>query len=305
VSKQRSALICGAGGFIGRQCASAFQQAGWRVFGAGRSRHPQQDHAFPYFPGDLGERDYVARTMSESQPDRVIFAAGPSSVRGSFADPCSDFAQQTLPMMRVLDGARGLPKRPGVLLVSSAAVYGNPACTPVCESDAAAPISPYGFHKLQQELLLKEYASLYGVPTCSARVFSTYGAGLRHLAVWDIAQRALKGDFTLQGTGAESRDYLHVSDVALAMERICRDAPFEGECINVASGREIDIEQLASLIYRTLALSERPSFTGSGEPGKPLRWRANVDRLHALGFSPRTALEQGLRDTLQWIRTDA
>jgi UDP-glucose 4-epimerase len=305
VSEQRSALICGAGGFIGRHCVSAFQQAGWQVFGAGRAHPAQREYAFPYFPGDLSDCEYVGRTMRDTRPDRVIFAAGPSSVRESFTDPCGDFAQQTLPLIQVLDGARSSAKRPGVLLISSAAIYGNPSSLPVSESDATAPISPYGFHKLQQELLLKEYATLFGVPTCSARVFSTYGAGLRQLAVWDIAQRALQGDFTLQGTGAESRDYLHVSDVALAIEQICRDAPFEGESINVASGQETDIERLATLIYQALGLNQRPLFTGSREPGKPLRWRANVDRLQALDCRPRKTLEQGLHETLDWIRANA
>jgi UDP-glucose 4-epimerase len=190
---------------------------------------------------------------------------------------------------------------PAVLLVSSAAVYGNPAAIPVGEDAPLAPISPYGFHKIQQELLLDEYRKVFGVRTCKARVFSTYGPGLRHLAVWDIAQRALRGDFSLHGSGQESRDYLHVHDVGRGLAHLCRHAPFEGEAINIASGQETPIGDLARMIYAGLGVQGEPRFQGDELSGSPLRWRADVSRLHALGFAAEFAAEDGLRETMKWI----
>lgn len=285
---------------------ATFRLAGWQAVGAGRgmrASHSGTDDS-RYFQGDLCSRIFVERVLNEIRPQRVLFLAGPSSVQASFANPVDDFSAQTIPLIQVLDGIRKMADPPGVLLVSSAAVYGNPVALPLAEDSPSLPISPYGFHKLQQEALLDEYRALYGLATCKARVFSTYGVGLRQLAVWDIAARALKGDFSLHGSGVESRDYLHVSDVAAAFETICRIAPFSGEVLNVASGLEVTIGHLASLIYGAIGVESNPRFEGAIEVGKPARWRADVGRLAALGFVPKVDLADGVEDTVKWIRNN-
>lgn len=302
------ALICGAAGFIGSHAAAMFRLQGWRVVGAGRSsqgltRNGPHDEVFS--AGDFNDPVYVNTLMNDAKPSRVVFVAGPANVQQSFIDPVLDFHNQMLPLINVLDAARKLPKPPGVLLVSSAAVYGNPEAVPVAESMQLSPISPYGFHKLQQEMLLDEYSRIFGLPTCKARVFSTYGTGLRHLAVWDITQRALKAEYVLQGSGEESRDYLHVSDLARAFETICKSSAFEGEAINVASGVELEISKLAALIYRELGFSEIPNFAGSELSGSPRRWQADTRKLAALGFLPQMPIEQGISETVNWIRNNA
>lgn len=298
-------LICGSDGFIGRHAVSAFRTAGWKVFGAGRGGSSHQVSGPSDFRGDFRDEDFVGDVLERTRPARIVFAAGPSSVEASFANPVADFANQVLPLMQVLDSARRMKTPVGVLLVSSAAVYGNPMAIPVGEDAATMPISPYGYHKLLQESLLDQVAALYGLPTCKARLFSTYGPGLRHLAVWDITRRALKRDFTMEGSTGASRDYLHVTDVARALERICSAAPFGGESINVASGVETTIEQVATLIYEALDTPGRPDYTGPKGQGKPLRWCADVGRLRSLGVAPGISLKEGLRQTIDWIKDNA
>ena len=292
----RVTLVCGAGGFIGGTCLPVFDDAGWKVAASGRGMlgESRRDRpGIPFYRGDFSDATFASRMLSEVKPDRVVFLAAPASVGQSFIDPVADFRDQTSPFIQFLECARLTPNPPGVLLVSSAAIYGNPRSIPVPERAAPDPISPYGFHKLQQELLLDEYAKLYGMSTCKARVFSTYGPGLRHLAVWDIARRAI------------GRDYLHVSDVARALESICRHAPFQGESINVASGVEQTIEHVADLIYEAVGAKATPMFEGSQVKGNPVRWRADVQRLAALGFSPRVPFASGIADTVAWISANA
>jgi UDP-glucose 4-epimerase len=231
----------------------------------------------------------------------VVFVAGPSDVQRSVSDPVRDFSDQMLPLIQLLWAVSQIPSPPGVLLVSSAAIYGNTAKLPVDENEAPNPISPYGFHKLGQESLLDEFGKLYGVPTCKARVFSTYGKGLRRLAVWEITRRAMAGDYHLRGTGEETRDYLHVSDVARALECIARRAPFRGEVINLASGQEYSMKQVASQIYSALNVSATPEFDGECLAGSPLRWHANVSTLRGFGFNQQMTMEVGIRDTVGWI----
>lgn len=302
------ALICGATGFIGGYTVRAFVDAGWQVMGAGRSALASCASSVgdvPYFQGDLQEQSFVDAVFKAAAPHQIVFAAGPSNVQQSFDDPTRDFESQVLPLFRLLDAARKLRKLPQVLLVSSAAVYGNPAHLPVAETCPLAPISPYGFHKLHQERLLDEFAALYGMATCKARVFSTYGIGLQHLAVWDITRRMLSGESKLRGKGLESRDYLNVSDVANALEMIAARSEFAGEAVNVASGTEVTIDELARAINRALANVVEPSFDGEELAGSPIRWQADTGALSALGFVQKIPLAVGIAETVDWIRQSA
>jgi nucleoside-diphosphate-sugar epimerase len=274
------------------------------VTGAGREARGD-DGDGDLVVGDFGDAHFVGGLLRSAEFEIVVFAAGPADVQKSFADPVADFGGQTLPLHTLLDQARQLARPPKVLLVSSAAIYGNPRCVPVSEAVAAAPISPYGFHKLHQELLLDQHASLYGLRTAKARVFSTYGPGLRHLAVSDMTRRALRGDFRQWGTGNESRDYLHIEDVAGALEAIARTARFEGEVVNVASGVETPMREVAQAIFHQLGIDAVPEFGGEELDGSPVRWQADASRLHALGIRPRHDLASGLRDTVEWIRSHA
>ena len=121
-----------------------------------------------------------------------------------------------------------------LLLVSSAAVYGDPERLPVSEDAPLAPISPYGRHRAEAE----EVALQSGAPVVIARVFSAYGEGLRRQVLWDVAQRALVGGpVELSGTGEETRDFVHARDVAAAISAIAQRSAFDGEIVNVATGR--------------------------------------------------------------------
>ena len=86
---------------------------------------------------------------------------------------------------------------PRVLLLSSAAVYGSPTSLPMREDMMTKPISPYGYHKHLQEMILTEYFELFGIRCCAARIFSTYGPGLRHLA-GQYCEARLSNHFSLQ-----------------------------------------------------------------------------------------------------------
>jgi UDP-glucose 4-epimerase len=302
------ALICGAAGFLGSHAAAAFRGSGWEVVGAGRgdalglAQYPKE---VPFRRGDFESPVFVSQLLEETRPSRLIFVAGPSDVQRSVIDPVRDFRDQMLPLIQVLWAVSQIPNPPGVLLVSSAAVYGNAAVSPVSENVSPSPISPYGFHKLGQEALLDEFGKLYGVPVCKARVFSTFGPGLRRLAVWDITRRALAGDYELRGTGKETRDYLHVADLARALECIASRAPFQGEAINVASGQESSMGQVASLIYGALGVSALPRFDDKCLAGSPLRWHADVSTLLGFGFKQQMSLGAGIKETVDWIRSNA
>src|SRR5262249_27888764 len=133
----------------------------------------------------------------------------------------------------------------------------------------------------------------------------TYGPGLRNLAVWEITRRAITGQHTIQGTGTETRDYLYSSDVALALCRVADRASFEGETINVASGKEVSIAALAQKIYSNLGLDAPPQVNHCPGEGKPTRWCADISKLRAIGFEEEVTLEDGIRTTVEWIKSNS
>ncbi|WP_395686617.1 NAD-dependent epimerase/dehydratase family protein [Caenimonas koreensis] len=302
----RPVLVCGASGFVGGAALRALTEAGVDSVGTSRTHPEAQDLAHASVVcGDLGSRNFAQELFLQTSPGTVIFASGPADVQTSIADPVSDYMAQLQPLLHVLWAASRQPQPPKVLLVSSAAVYGNPVAVPVREECAPHPISPYGFHKLAQEHLLAEFHSLYRIPISIARVFSVLGPGLRRLAVWDITTRALKGDRSLRGTGQESRDYLSGRDLGTALTCIARNAAFDGEVFNVASGTETAIRDLAAMILCALGVDEPAVFDNQCLVGSPVRWRADTTQLRALGFQPETTLAAAVQETVEWIRRHA
>jgi UDP-glucose 4-epimerase len=280
-------VVTGAAGFIGSRVASVFAAEGSDVVRAGR---PHQE---------IPSREFE-RLFDEHYVDLVVHCAGPASVPASVADPSADRAGSVDVTRALIALLERQDPRPRLLLVSSAAVYGEPQDLPVGETAVPAPISPYGRHRLEVE----ELAVASVLPTAVARVFSAYGDGLRRQVMWDIARKALTHDTVeLWGTGAESRDFLHVDDLARALETIANSTGFGNEVYNVGSGDETTIAELAQLMLASLGSDATPTFRGVEREGDPTRWRADIRRIQALGWSPSIDLAAGVARYAAWMRT--
>ena len=302
----KTVFITGIAGFLGRHIARHFSQNGWRVAGV--------DHIAPENAQIGPDIRYARMTLPsptlaefvrEVAPDVCIHAAGRASVPLSLTEPAADFRDNTVLTFEMLDMLRQHAPKCRFLLLSSAAVYGNPKQLPVAESQHLAPMSPYGFHKRQCELLCQEFARIYRMATASVRIFSAYGPGLRRQVVWDICERLLTTrSLSLKGTGAESRDFIHAADVARGLALLAEKAPADGEIYNLSTGRETTISELAALLASALKISTQAVFDGSVRAGDPLNWRADISKLTALGFAPSVSLETGLAQVAAWASAE-
>ncbi len=301
----KAILITGIGGFLGRHIARHFVANGWQVTGIDALADPQLGTNIRYTQLALPSPalpDFLVR----ARPDVCIHCAGSASVPLSMSDPANDFRANVGLTFEMLDALRQHAPKCRFILLSSAAVYGNPKTLPIDEKQHLAPMSPYGFHKRQCELLCQEFSRIYDLPTVSARIFSAYGPGLRKQVVWDICERLLtKGALSLKGTGRESRDFIHPADIAAALALLAEKAPADGEIYNVASGRETTIAYLAALLASTLGVDATAKFDGEVRAGDPLNWRADIGRIAALGFAPGVTLEAGIAEAAQWVRRNA
>jgi UDP-glucose 4-epimerase len=122
--------------------------------------------------------------------------------------------------------------------------------------------------------------------------------------VWEICQQAVvSGSISMQGTGAESRDFIHAADVAAAIYLIVRHADFLGESYNVASGAEVKVSDIATLVSEMLPKKITPQWQSRQRQGDPERWIADISKISAFGFKPKYDLHEGLASVLRWAQT--
>lgn len=281
-------LVTGSRGFIGGSVGRFFAQAGHEVLGLSRSSQPAADWSGRHFQADVASAD-ISTVVREFAPDVIFHAAGTASVGASFNTPLDDLRAAALTWANTLDGVRRSGRQPLILFPSSAAVYGNPPQLPVTEEMPVDPISPYGFHKAACELLAREYAKCFDLNIVVCRLFSVFGVAQRRLLVWELYQQFanLKDIIWLQGTGTESRDYLHIDDVAAALLLLI-DADLheanQGRCIivNIAGGVEIKVQDIALHIRSLVAPEKQIRFKGVERLGDPHRWWADTSVLRRM-----------------------
>ena len=301
----KTVLITGVAGFLGRYVARHFVREGWRVIGIDDVPPENVQLTAVAFHRLQLPSTALPEILRATAPDVCVHCAGRASVPLSMAEPKPDFEANAVLTFELLDALRLHAPRCRLLFLSSAAVYGDPAALPVTEDQSVAPLSPYGYHKRQAELLCEEFSRIYGLPTAVVRIFSAYGPGLRRQVLWDICSRALMtGHLSLGGTGEESRDFIHAGDVAAGLCVLAERAAAEGEIYNLASGCETTIRELATLLLRALGSEITPQFDGQRRAGDPLHWRADISRLQALGFQPQISRERGIAATAQWCAAE-
>lgn len=304
MSKKRTVVVVGASGFIGSFICKVFGADGWRVVGIGSRPEHTGSGCEAFWQVRLPAAE-IGEILAKEAPEAVVHCAGSASVADSLRRPSYDFHNNCVVTHGLLEALRLNSAASKFVFLSSAAVYGNPGRLPIKEQDAQRPISPYGFHKLQCELLCQEYFEVYGVQTACLRIFSAYGPGLKRQVLWDMCSKLrLEGRLCLEGTGLESRDFIHVQDVARAILITVERASFQAECYNLASGAETSIAELASLVCAGLFPSVSSfEFSGLTSKGVPSNWLADLAKMRALGFYPRISLPQGVGEYCKWFET--
>jgi UDP-glucose 4-epimerase len=302
----KTVLITGVTGFIGRHVALLFAESGWQVVGTGTGSDENAPLANLYQYKRLTLPSFeLTRLIQQVKPQVCIHCVGRASVALSVSQPYEDFNASVCATFDLLNALRLYAPECKLIYLSSAAVYGNPEKLPIREDSIPKPISPYGFHKLICEELCAEFSKVYGMQTAIARIFSAYGPGLRRQVIWDISQKVLRQSIVhLQGTGSESRDFIHVKDVARALYLLSENSSCNADIYNIASGQEMTIEDLARLLISKSERSIKIEFNGILPPGDPINWRADIERLSQLGYSQDVSIEYGVSAYLGWCKAE-
>jgi len=293
-------LITGCRGFIGGSLGRFAVKHGHAVLGTGRAPQAEKNWPGTYVQSAL-ETSQLIEVLNEFRPEVLVHAAGSSSVAASVSNPSCDLQSSALGFANVLEAVRQARVKPAVLLISSAAVVGNPDKLPVDETAAIQPLSPYGFHKAMSELLAREYSECFELDIIAVRLFSVFGFAQRRLLVWELYNQLSASQTTawIEGTGSESRDFIYIEDAASAIlgliEAHLKLTSPQCLVVNVASGIETNILDVARLIRDRVAPEKNIQCRNIVRPNDPYRWRADITKLQTMlpDWHPRS-LPEGL-----------
>jgi UDP-glucose 4-epimerase len=195
-----------------------------------------------------------------------------------------------------------------VVFTSSGAVYGELGAQPLSEGQMPDPRSPYAVSKLSAEYYVHTIGILWGIETVALRIFNAYGPGqplpAAHPPVIPrLLRQALSGaSMVIYGDGSQTRDFIYVDDVVDALVAAATAQSVDRQVVNVGSGRETSIRDLAYLVGKVIGRPVEPLFS-KAESGGVSRMCADLSRAATkLNFHPKVSLADGLRLTAELDR---
>jgi UDP-glucose 4-epimerase len=311
-------LVTGGAGYIGSVTVEVLHSRGERVAvldNLSRGHRETVPSDVPFYQGNIGDRELVARIASEHDIEACIHFAAFACVGESVAEPARYFENNVEQGIALLGGLLEAGVR-RVVFSSTCATYGEPRQVPIPEQHPQQPANPYGWSKLLMERVLESYDHAYGLRFVALRYFNAAGAtehrGEHHepethlipnvllAAQGNLPVVSVFGNTYPTPDGTPIRDYVHVADLAaahiLALDYL--RAGGRSECINLGNGQGYSvlevIESARQVTQRPIAITIEPP-----RPGDPARLVADAQKAHTiLGWQPACADLAGI------IRTD-
>lgn len=291
-------LIIGSQGFIGKNLQKILAYK-YNTLGCDIEISPETGISYI----QITKIEEIQSILSKGNFQYCINCAGSANVSKSILSPLEDFELNTLLVFEILDAIRKCSPKCKFINVSSAAVYGNPTVLPIQISDQVSPISPYGYHKNYSELICREFNHIYKIGTCSLRIFSAFGNGQKKLLLWDLYHKLINEDIPLLfGTGVETRDYIHIEDIAQQISIVLQNAAFNGEAYNIANGQVLSVKEVVSLMKELLGIKKNVEFLGKNKNGDPIYWQADIISMIQWGYKQQVSFRDGLKSYIDWIK---
>jgi GDP-L-fucose synthase len=267
---------------------------------------------------DLRDQASTRRFLEKTRPGAILVAAARvGGIEANRTRPAEFLYDNLAIAANLVDGARrgGIPR---VLFLGSSCIYPRLAPQPIAEDALlTGPLEPtneaYAIAKIAGLKLCQAYRRQYGVCFHSAMPTNLYGPGDNYdlagshvmpamIRKLDDAARAGAASVTLWGTGTPRREFLHVDDLAAALLFLLR-LPDPPDWVNVGTGQEVTIRQLAELVRDAVGARCELVFDATKPDGTP-RKLIDCSRLHGLGWKPELSLAEGIRRTVACYREE-
>ncbi|HKJ26162.1 MAG TPA: NAD-dependent epimerase/dehydratase family protein [Anaerolineales bacterium] len=298
-------LITGAAGFLGSALANQLAREGHQVRGLDdlSTGEPQALYEDVHFTrGDVNDRPKLWTLLQDV--DCVYHLAARVLVAESLLYPREYNAVNVGGTVSLMEAMRdvGVGR---VVFISSGAVYGEQQAQPVHESVMPQPHSPYAVSKLAAEFYVNTIGALWGIDTVILRVFNAYGPG-QHMPpahaplIPNFLRQAIRGGtLVVHGDGHQTRDYIYVRDVVRAMVAAATAPNLNQSIINIGSGQETSVRDIAKKILPLTGNSAEILYTPRNDPGVSRLCADITQAAEKLNFHPRYDLEEGIRLTLE------
>jgi UDP-glucose 4-epimerase len=296
-------LVTGGAGFIGSHLVKELVKSGFSVRVLDNLSNGSLENirevlgSIEFIKGDIRDKNVVEDALKGV--DAVIHLAALIDVAESVEKP---ELYLDVNVNGTFNLARASRKVSAFIFASTCAVYGEPVKIPIGEDHPLSPKSPYAATKIAGEAFVQAYGNLYGYRPVILRLFNVYGprqskayAGV----ITEFVKRATRGKPPIIfGDGEQTRDFVHVKDVAKAIIKAL-DSDNASGIYNVGSGVAITINDLAHLILKLAGKENVEPIHGPTRPGDIKHSQANINRAKKeLGYNPSVSLEEGIREIL-------
>jgi len=306
-------LVTGAAGFIGSRVANRLLEQGHRVVGIDnlndyydvrlktyRLEKLKQNQAFKSYTVDIERREELSEIFSQERPEAVLNLAARAGVRYSMENPYVYLSTNALGTLNLLEMMVEF-KVKKMVLASTSSLYAGQQMPFVETLPVNTPISPYAASKKAAEAMAYSYHHLYGIDVSIVRYFTVFGpCGRPDMSIFRFIKWIDEGTpIELFGDGTQNRDFTYVEDVALGTIAALKEVGYE--IINIGGGKNpISLNTIIGWIETQLgkkATIERKPF----HKADLLSTWADIEKAKSLlGWSPKTSVERGLEQTVEW-----
>ncbi len=301
-------LVTGGAGFIGSNLVDALIEQGHNVviidnLSTGKKENINKKAKF--YKANIQDKN-IEGIFKKEMPDIVDHHAAQIDVRKSVADPGFDAGINIIGLINLLQLSSKYKVKKFINVSSGGVIYAEGAKLPIKEDEKKGPISPYGISKLTGEYYVNFFHKIYGLKYTTMRYSNVYGKRqdpMGEAGVISIFSNLLLQNKqpTIFGDGKQTRDYVYVKDVVsanvLAMEK------GDNEAFNIGTGIQTDVTALFKTMQDIIGFKGEPVYAPS-RPGELLKnCLDNSKAKKLLGWQPRYTLKEGMKETIEWVKT--
>jgi len=309
-------LVTGAAGFIGFHLSKTLLEQGHSVIGIdnindyydptlkeARIALLKKEKQFSFEKCDICDFEKLQTIFKQNPIKKICHLAAQAGVRYSITHPFAYQKANNEGFLNMIELARHNAIE-NFVYASSSSVYGGNTKLPFSESDSVdAPISLYAATKKANELVAHCYSHLYNLPCSGLRFFTVYGPwGRPDMALFLFTKAILEGTpIDVYNHGKMKRNFTYIDDIVAGII-ITLNNPVPCEVYNIGNNKAENLMDFISEIEKNVGKTAEKNMMPM-QPGDVPTTVADIQKLHKLGYEPKTNIDTGIKNFVSWYRT--